>query len=84
MYNSEELTGEAPLMASRGREGWRIWSRGQATQCSRSGIADVWGRWRNEGWGAGARLVPEEFALHSGRIGGGHKTRSKASAGGGD
>ena len=56
MYNSEEFTGEAALMAFRGRAGWRVWSRGQATQCLRSGIADVGGRWRNEGRGAGARL----------------------------
>ena len=84
MYNSEELTEEAPLMAYRGREGWRVWSRGQANQCLRSGIADAGGRWRNEGRGVGARLVPEDFALHSGRIGGGYKTRNKASARGGD
>ena len=37
----------------------------------RSGIADVRGRWRDEGKGAGVRLVPEEFSLHSARIGGG-------------
>ena len=35
----------------------------------REGIASVGERWR-EGRGAGARLIPEEFALHSGRIGG--------------
>ena len=46
MYNDEELTGEAPFDG--------VWSRGQATQCLRSGIADAWGRWRNEGRGAGA------------------------------
>ena len=61
----------------RGREGWRVWSRGQATRCLRSGIEDVGGRWRNERRGSGARLVPEEFALHSGRIGGATRLAAK-------
>ena len=43
----------------------------------RSGIADVGGRWRNEGRGAGARRVPEAFSLHSGRIGGGTRLAEK-------
>lgn len=77
MYSSGELKGEAPLMAFRGEEGWRVWSRGQATQCLRSGIADVGGKWRVEGRGAGARLIPEEFALHSGRIGGATRLAAK-------
>ena len=77
MCNSEELRGETPLMAFRGREGWRVWSRGQATQCLRSGIADV-GAWsRNEGRGAGARLGPEEFPSISGWIGGRTKLAAK-------
>ena len=49
---------------------WEVWSRGQVTQCLRNGIASVGERWRKEGRRAGARLVPEEFVLHSGRIGG--------------
>jgi len=70
MYNDGELTGEAPLMSYRGTEGWRVWGRGQATRCLRDGIANVGRKWRDEGRGAGAKLIPEEFALHSGRIGG--------------
>ena len=53
MYNGEDLTREEPLVAYRGREGCRVWSRGQATHCSRSGIADVGGKWRNVETGAG-------------------------------
>ena len=32
------------------------------------GVADVGGNWRDEGRGVRARLIPEEFALRSGRI----------------
>ena len=34
------------------------------------GIVSVGERWRGDGRGAGARRIPENFALHSGRIGG--------------
>ena len=70
MYKGSALTGEAPLMSYRGTDGWGVWSRGRATKCLRKGIARVGERWKGEGRGAGARLIPEEFALHSGRIGG--------------
>ena len=50
--------------------GWKVWSRGKATQSLRNGIARVERRWGDEATGAGARLIPEEIALHSGRIGG--------------
>ena len=53
-----------------GRDGWEVWSRGRATQRLRDGIASVGERWREEGRRAGARLISEEVALHSGRIGG--------------
>ena len=56
-------------MAYRVAEGLTVWSRGQATQCLRSGIADVGGKWKEEGMDPGARLIPEDFALQSGRIG---------------
>ena len=55
------------------KEGWRVRSRGKATQCSRNGIAGVARKWRDERRGAEARLIPEEFALHCGRIGAGNK-----------
>ena len=71
MYGSGELTGEASPMVYRAAEGWKIRSGGQASQCLRSGIADVGGKWREEERGAGARLIQEDFALHPGRIAGG-------------
>ena len=74
---SAELTGEAPLMPYRAAEGWSVRSRGQATQCSRSGIANVGGKWREEGRGAGATPIPEDSALHSGKIGGGTRLAAK-------
>ena len=70
LYGNGDLTEEAPLMSFRGKDGWEVWSRGRATQCLRDGIASVGERWREKGRGAGAILIPEEFALHSGRIGG--------------
>ena len=74
---SAELTGEAPLMSYRAAEGWSVRSRGQATQRSRSGIANVGGKWREEGRGAGATPIPEDSALHSGKIGGGTRLAAK-------
>ena len=43
--------------------------RGADNPIFREGIASAGKRWREEGRGAGARLIPEKFALHSGRIG---------------
>ena len=45
-----------------------MWAREQATCCSRSGLERVGEKWRSQGKGAVAELIPEEFALHSGRI----------------
>lgn len=67
LYNKYEVAGEVPLMACRGAEGWRVWSRGQSNQCLRGSIA-LEETWRYEGRGAGARPIPGEFALNSGRI----------------
>ena len=36
----------------------------------REGIESVGERWREEGRGAGSRLIPQKIALHSGKIGG--------------
>ena len=57
-------------MSFRGKDGWEVWSRGRATPWLRDDIASVGERWREEGRGAGARLIPDEFGLHSGRTGG--------------
>ena len=69
-YNAEELTGEAPLVSKWGTEGWRVWDWEQATRCLRDEIARVGRNKRDEGRGAWAKLIVDEFALHSGRIGG--------------
>ena len=61
---------EAPLMSPREEDDWEVWSRGRAIQCLRDGIASVGERWIEEGRGAGARLILEQFVLPSGRIGG--------------
>ena len=73
MYDDREMTGEAPLMSYRGTDGWRVWHRVQASRCLRDRIASVGRKYRGEGRGAGAKLIPVEFALHSGRIGGATK-----------
>ena len=70
LYGNGDLTEEAPLMSFRGKDGWEVWSRGRATQCLRDGIASVGERWREEERGVGARLIPKQIVLHSGRIGG--------------
>ena len=77
LYDHGDLTEEAPLIPFRAKDGWEVWSRGRATQCLRDGIASVGERWREEGRGAGARLIPEEFALHSGRIVGATKLAAR-------
>ena len=60
----------------------RVCSRGKATQCLRKGLASIRSRWREEARGAGVSLIPEEFALQSGRIGGSNQTgREKSSRG---
>lgn len=56
MYDTGESTGEVLLKAFRGAEEWTEWSRGQATRCLRSGIADVGEKWRGNKRGAGVRL----------------------------
>ena len=52
----------------------KVWTIGQVTHCLRSGIAGVAEEWSQERRRSeGVRLIPEEFALHSGRIGGATK-----------
>lgn len=84
MYDSGQLTGEAPIIAVRGAEGWRVWFRGQATQCLRSGIADVGAKWRDKGRKGGGDTDSGRVRVVFGEDSGGHKTRSEASTRGGD
>ena len=70
-YYGTSIQGEnAPLMAYRRGVVWRVWTRGQATYCLRNGLEGVGEKWRSQAKGPVAELIPEEFALHSGRIGG--------------
>lgn len=69
-YEGQGLTDKAPLMTFREGGKWKVWGRDRATKCLREGLEGVGKRWGEEGRGAGAGLVPEHFALHSGRIGG--------------
>lgn len=68
MYNDGGLTERTPLMSYQGKEGWRVWSSGKATQVEER---DCKGgeKGSDERGGAGARLIQEEFVLRSGRIG---------------
>ena len=61
---------DLPLMAYRSHGGWKVWTRGQATYCLRRGLSVMATAREDREEGGKARLVPEEFALHSGRIGG--------------
>ena len=61
---------DLPLMAYRSHGGWKVWTRGQATYYLRRRLSVVAMVRENREGGGKARLVPEEFALHSGRIGG--------------
>ena len=49
---------------------WRVWTRGQAAYCLGSGLERMGEKWRSQGKGSAAELIPEEFAPHSGRVGG--------------
>ena len=72
------------MISYQGTDGWRILSGGKATQCLRKGLACVGRRWKEEGRGAGGALIPEEIALLSGTIRGGHETGREKSARGSD
>ena len=61
---------DLPSMAYRSHGGWKVWTRGQATYCLLRGLSVVAIARENRKESGKARLVPEEFALHSGRIGG--------------
>lgn len=59
-----------PLMACRSYVCWHVWTRGQAAHYLRRELLVVVKAWVKEGGSDMARLVPEDFAPHSGRIGG--------------
>ena len=58
----------APLTTHTSGRRWRIWTKGQATFCAKCGLERVGRKSREQGRGAVGELVPEEFALHPGRI----------------
>ena len=62
--------GKATLMTCRSGGRWKVWTKGQAMFFVRSGLDRVGRKRKKQGKGAVGELVPEEFALHSGRIGG--------------
>lgn len=70
IYEGRGVDDKSPLMAYTGGSKWEVWRREEATRRMRGGIQVVARKWSEEGRGAGARLNPKEFALHSGRIGG--------------
>ena len=77
IYGSEGLSAKTPLMVHKRGGKWEVWQRGKATEQLRKGIRAVAEEWVKEGRGAGAKLRPEEFALHSGRIGGATRLAAK-------
>ena len=68
LYQSHDGRSDLPLMAYRSHGGWKVWTRGQATYYQRRGLLVVATARENREGGGKARLVPEEFALKSGRI----------------
>ena len=70
LYLIHDRRSDLPLMAYRNHGGWKVWTRGQGTYCPRRGLSVVATARENREEGGKARLAPEEFALHSGRIGG--------------
>ena len=60
----------APLTTYRGGGRWKVWRKGQATSCLSSGLERVGRKLKEQVREAVGELVPEEIALHSGRIGG--------------
>ena len=70
LYQGHEGRLDLPLMAYRSYEGYQAWTGDQATHYLRRGLSVVAETWEKERRGGKARLVSEEFALHTGRIGG--------------
>ena len=70
LYRIHDRRSDLPQMAYRSHGGWKVWTRGQATYYLRRGLSVVATARENREGGGKVRLVPEEFALHSGRIGG--------------
>ena len=70
LYIIHEGRPDLPLMAYRSYGGCKVITRGQASYCLRRGSSVVAKAREKLKEGGKARLVPEGFALHSGRIGG--------------
>ena len=49
MFQGVKMPEEAPLMTFWKCTKWKVWTRGQATHCLRSGIAGVAEEWSQEG-----------------------------------
>lgn len=63
-----EGTSGLQLIAYRGSGGCEVWTRGQATYRLRRGLSVVAEACERKGRPGRSRLIPEEFARHSGRI----------------
>lgn len=58
------------LIARKSGKESRVWTRIQATQCLRFGFEKIAEMWKEKDKGSVADMQPDEFASHSGRIGG--------------
>ena len=58
------------LMADVSEPELKVWTRGQAIQCLRLGVAEGARRWKRRGRRIVAEIRPEKLALHLGRVGG--------------
>lgn len=58
------------MMACQSYRGWKMWTRSQATYFLHRRLSVVAEAWEKEKRVEKPWLVPEEFALYSGRIGG--------------
>lgn len=70
LYQIHEGRADPPVMPYRTRGKWKVWTKGQATECLRQGLSVVAEEWENKEKCARVRLIPDEFVLTSGRIGG--------------
>ena len=80
LYRIHDGRSDLPLMANGSHGGWKVWTRGQAIYYLRRGLSVVATARGNREGGGKARLVPEEFALHSGRIGGATRLAAKGAS----
>ena len=70
LYQINVGRAELPLTAFYSTRRWQVWTRSQEIQCMRQGLSVEARNGEKEEKRPRARLIPEEFAVHSGRIGG--------------